>query len=85
MPFFKYTTEFPFIHKCPESEAQFCDIPQLNIERRKTVRAKRHAQHTEPAILPSIKKDTVIWFGGDSRSRHRRWLDEQLAKQQAGR
>ena len=35
MPFFKYTTDFPFIHECPESEAQFCDISQLNIERKK--------------------------------------------------
>lgn len=35
MPFFKYTTEFPFIHECSESEAQFCDISQLNIERQK--------------------------------------------------
>lgn len=26
MPFFKYTAEFPYLHECPECEAQFVSI-----------------------------------------------------------
>ena len=33
--FYRYDSVFPFIHKCKESEASFCDMEQLKIERAK--------------------------------------------------
>ena len=54
MPFFKYDSVFPYLHECPECEAQFVsivpDISQVLKERRKIVRAKRPAQHTQHNI-----------------------------------
>ena len=67
MPFFKYDSVFPYLHECPECEAQFVsvvpDISQIFKERRKTVRAKRPVQHRNADICPHCGSGVVFVKG----------------------